>query len=622
MVAVSGRKKYSFPVSGHVVDTGDRPQVASRPGAHEYNGSERRGADCLIAALIAALITLALLLLHFGVMRVFYGVVWVVAFGLISGIFLVAIDFPRAERTVAPAPQSAAAAKDPPRPSPGADRSPSGWIRLGAVIAMVAIAWWIALALPAVLAYVLPAVVVLTCGCVLGGRIARGPILGLWADVLFIAAIVIGLTALTRPGIVTDDPFAAPLFPLAAWVIIRVWRSMRDSRAPTTRASADVLAALLLGATLDLAVVWVGNLAGLHALTVIRASHVLDMIAAGTNPAWWYVAPPFLLLAAGYVALDRWEDRLARTAARVKRSPVARWIRNLPGTRMLRPGRAVAALGLSRRLMSFLHVSLLLVPLVGMTAPGLLGHAVLAPLRARYAIAYRANAGARAEAAAYQELAREVAAASPGQRKAIRGNVEKMIGTSDPGSPGAAAMPLTTIRASAHYLGEKEGEYLEYTDQVGTSHQPSPPPLPTGSVTAGATEADAEETDADEAETNASRAGAAAAAGIGAMIQILGGNVDVQAVQEYLSGLVEEGPVADALGRFAGRLGNTGEDIGDPEEILNPSDAENAAAAGEISPPGSGSGSSVDPGDDPGGGDGGGDGGGGSGGSGDGGGDG
>lgn len=530
------------------------------------------------------------------------GVSWmvVVALSWLPLFFLIGAFF-SSDWVQAPAKRSAESAGDQASPSPRASSRPLGWTALLAVIAMALLAWWIALAAAAALSHLLPGAVILICGIALGTRMSRDPPLERWTDVLLIATVAIGLIALIQPGIVTNDPVAVAFFPIAAWAAIRVWRSMRDSRDTVTRASADVVAALLLGATLDLAVVWAGNLAGLHALTVIRVSHVLDMIAAGTNPAWWYVVPPFLLLAAGYVALDRWEDGLARTAARVKRSPVTRWIWKLPGTRMLRPRRAAAALGPARRLMSFLHVSLLLVPLAGMTAPGLLGHAVLAPLRAQYVIAYHADAGARAEAAAYRELTREVAAASPGQRKAMRGSVEKMIGTSEPGSPGAAAVPVTTVPVAATDLGAEEGEYLEYSGQAGTSRQLPPPPLPTGSVTAAATEADAEETAADEADTNASRAGAAAAAAIGAMIQLPGGDAAVQVLQEYLGGLIEEGPVADALGRFAGRLGNTGEDIGDPEQLLNPSDAENAAATEEISPPGSESGSSVDYGDNPGG---------------------
>jgi hypothetical protein len=44
--------------------------------------------------------------------------------------------------------------------------------------------------------------------------------------------------------------------------------------------------------------VWVGNLVGLPALTVLRASRLLNAIAAGNDPAWWHLAVPLLLLAA------------------------------------------------------------------------------------------------------------------------------------------------------------------------------------------------------------------------------------------------------------------------------------------------------------------------------------
>lgn len=51
-------------------------------------------------------------------------------------------------------------------------------------------------------------------------------------------------------------------------------------------------------------------------------------------------------------------------------------------------------------------------------------------------------------------------------------------------------------------------------------------------------------------------------------------------LQEYLGGLTEESPVADAL---AGRLGGEDADAPDAEVALNAGPAEQAAASGEIS---------------------------------------
>jgi hypothetical protein len=44
------------------------------------------------------------------------------------------------------------------------------------------------------------------------------------------------------------------------------------------------------GAVLDLLVVWTANLAGLRVLTVVWVCHLLNAVAAGNNPDWWYLA--------------------------------------------------------------------------------------------------------------------------------------------------------------------------------------------------------------------------------------------------------------------------------------------------------------------------------------------
>jgi uncharacterized membrane protein YgcG len=288
---------------------------------------------------------------------------------------------------------------------------------------------------------------------------------------------------------------------------------------------------------------------------------------------------------------------------------------------MLRPRMAVAALWFSRRMMTFFHVGLLLVPLVGMTAPVVLGQAMLGQLRSRYGIAYHADLAARAEIVAYQQLTRQVAAASPRQRAAMRGNVENITKTAGGGGPGTGGAPATSAQhatsaqvASAVNLGEEEGEYLEYAGQVPLGRQPSPPPLNARSVAAAGAEVEAEVADAEEAEGPAEKAGASAAAAIGELLSIPNEGPVFQILQEYLSGLIEESPVADAFAGLARRIGR--EDTADDptaEQALDPDEAEEAAASGEISPPGGrGSNGSGDEGPDDGGGDdgGGGDGGG------------
>lgn len=361
-------------------------------------------------------------------------------------------------------------------------------------------------------------------------------------------------------------------------------------------------------------VVWTGNLAGLSALSVLRVSHLLNAIADGNNPAWWYLAIPLLLLAACYVALIRWEGRLAEFRGWARRQRVVRAAGRFPGIGTLRPPMAAAAFGSSRRLMQFLHVGLLLVPLVGMTAPALFGQAVLGPQRPRYFIAYGAERTADAQVLAYRRVTMEVAAASPSQRVVLRKDVEGIVSTVNGG--GGAWFAAAT---AAMGIGEEEDAYLQHAGDAASGAEPSPPPLATDSATTVASQVEAEEGVAEEAESYASKAGASAAAAIATMLSIAPGGGAVQLLQEYLGGLTEESPVADALAGLAGRLGGDGAAAPDAEQALNPGPAEQAAASGEISQPGdngsngSGSGSSTgdgggtdDGGDDGGGGDGGG----------------
>jgi uncharacterized membrane protein YgcG len=503
------------------------------------------------------------------------------------------------------------------RRSSGVIRRAPGVVLVVAVVIVVLAAWWAALGAAAGVASALPSLLPLGCAAYVGVLLYRDdPRPGKWADVFLAGAVGVGLAAVFRPGIVADDPVALLLFIVIGWLAARLWRSMRDSDNRLVKGSADVATALLLGATLDLVVVWAGNLVGLPALTVLRVSRVLNAIADGNDPAWWYLAVPLLLLTACYIALIRWESRLADLGAWARRRRVVRSARQLPGISAVRPQQALTAFESSSRLMRFLHVGLLLVPLVGITAPALLGQTVLGPLRPRYFIAYDAERHATAQALAYRQLTREVAAASPSQRAALRKSVEGVAGTVN-GGTGGAANPWFTSSNAAMNLGEEEGAYLQYSGEGAAGAEPAPPPLSTGSATAVAAQVEAEEGDADAAESYAGKAGASAAAAIATLLSIQPGGGAVQILQEYLGGLTEESPVADALAGLAGRLGQAAAGQPDAEQAFNPGPAEQAAAAGEISPSddngssGSGGGSSTgggggtdDGGDDGGGGDG------------------
>jgi len=579
------------------VSTGYRTNAVGARRASEDSGHVRVLVSCdLGVALMAAILA------YGWVSRSYPG--WVAAFAALGiALFGLAVGLLASAMAVSLAVGIAMVAMVLARKSWGAIRRARGVVIVVAVVIVVLAACWAALTAAAGVASALPSLLPLGCAAYVGVLLFRDdPRPGRWADVFLAGAVGVGLAAAFRPGIVVDDPAAFLVFIAIIWLAARMWRSMRDSDNRMVRGSADVATALLLGVTLDLVVVWVGNLVGLPALTVLRASRLLNAIAAGNDPAWWYLAVPLLLLAACYVALIRWGRRLADLGAWAGRRRVVRWARKLPGISTLRPQQALTAFDSSRRLMQFLHVGLLLVPLVGITAPAVLGQAVLGPLRPRYFIAYDAEGKANAQVLAYEQLTREVAAASPSQRAAMRKSVEGITSTVNGGSGGAADAWFTAATPAVN-LGEEEGAYLEYAGESATGAEPAPAPLATGSATTVAAQVEAEEGDADEAESYADKAGASAAAAIATLLSIPPGGGSVQILQEYLGGLAEESPVADALAGLAGRLGGDATANPDAEQALNPVPAEQAAASGEISPSGdngstgSGGGSSTGNGD-------------------------
>jgi hypothetical protein len=238
-------------------------------------------------------------------------------------------------------------------------------VMAGVAVAVVAVlAWRVAPAAAAGLAFALPFALLLACGGYAAALVLQdNPRARLWADASIVITVAAGPAALFRPAIITDDPVAGLLFPAAAWLAVQLWRSMTGSGSRMARAGADITAALALGAILDLLLVWAANLAGAGVLTVARACHLLDVVAAGNSPRWWYQVIPLLLLAAVYAARARWKSGLARIGARARQWPAAGWARELPGFRMLGSGLAVLAFSFSRRMMTFVHVGLLLVPL-------------------------------------------------------------------------------------------------------------------------------------------------------------------------------------------------------------------------------------------------------------------
>ena len=125
---------------------------------------------------------------------------------------------------------------------------------IGAAAAAIATTWR---PVVAALAAALPAAFVAACGlwaCVLASRIVRKTArrwLKPLPDVIGAATAAASLLIVARHNLLTTEPAAGFLFPLAVWGSVKVWLAMKRSHRLTARAGADLTLSLLLSAELS-----------------------------------------------------------------------------------------------------------------------------------------------------------------------------------------------------------------------------------------------------------------------------------------------------------------------------------------------------------------------------------
>jgi hypothetical protein len=130
-------------------------------------------------------------------------------------------------------------------------------------------------------------------------------------------------------------------------------------------------------------------------------------------------------------------------------------------------------------------------------------------------------------------------------------------------STGQLASEATSQQlAYALELGQDQGRYLARLGRAPADDGEPSPQASTESVAAAAAEVQAEDADSDEDTGHAEEVGSAAAEAFGSLLSFPSGNAAIQILQEYVSGVLEDGPAADALADFAGRVG--GDDTADP----------------------------------------------------------
>lgn len=234
-------------------------------------------------------------------------------------------------------------------------------------------------------------------------------------------ALLAGFTGLGLAVLFSRDLLAAPvvaglLVPLGGWAAVRTWRVMAGSSRLAVRAGADIVLSLLLGADLVLFLVWLANLLDLPRAEVVAVRAVLARIGAVAGLPWWLWTVGYLLLAAASLAFALRPGWLAA---------VPGWARRVPLVRSVDRG---------RRLLSGVHIGLLVAVLIGATAPTAVPATMRGQLLAKYTVALQRQLAAEGAQAAYAEIRRAYTAPA-GSRPSARPPVTGPPAGSPPPTP-------------------------------------------------------------------------------------------------------------------------------------------------------------------------------------------
>lgn len=246
-------------------------------------------------------------------------------------------------------------------------------------------------ALASIAVFCLPAAFVALCGgwaCAMAGRRWKRRI----PDAIAVATVAAALLVLVRPSLLSADPAAGLLFPVAAWIAIRVWRTMAASRRPAISVAANLVGSLLLGADLVLLLVWLANVLRLSVPVVATLRWYLEQVGSRADLPWWVWTGLYAVLAGASVAI----------AVRPNLDK-AMWRRLVPAT------------DLTQKLLVSVHVGLLVIVLVGLAAPPAVGPVLKRHLSAAYQVALQREFDSAAELSAYQAIVRQFHATSSHQ---------------------------------------------------------------------------------------------------------------------------------------------------------------------------------------------------------------
>lgn len=395
-------------------------------------------------------------------------------------------------------------------------------------------------------AFILPAVCVMACGwwaCAVALRVTRRRkrVLDRVPDVITIATAAAGLLVLCDSGLLTRQPAAGLLLPVAAWGSVRVSRAMGRSKRRVVKAAADITLSLLLGAVLVLFLVWLANVLDLPVRNVAELRDWLESAREHVDFPWWSWAALYAVFVASDLAFLRWPGRLRKTGE---------WFKRL---------RLVGAADISERVLGTIHTGLLTIVFVGVSVPVTVFPTFHHQLKAAYTTAFQRELEAEGEAAAYSRIQRYF------ETGRVPGIIFADIVTDvhrDAASRGAR--PSRAEDQLAHSLGELQARTLvlepepraatiasDAARQALDSHATS-----AAGLGQQASEVQKLQRGEEEASERAHQAAELATKILSGLISIphVSDNEVVEVVTEYLSGLIEDSPLKDVFAAWAGRV--------------------------------------------------------------------
>jgi len=353
-----------------------------------------------------------------------------------------------------------------------------------------------------------------------------------------------GIMMLFDRSLLVRQPAAIVLFPLGVWASYWAWQALAGSRRLAISAVADLVFSLLLGTDLVLFLVWGANLLGLSEPQVAFLRDALQRAGSVADLPWWAWLGLLGLLAAANLAF-------ALRPAQLKAA--IRWSDRL----RLNPSAEIG-----RRLLTGVHIGLLVIVLIGLSGPGSLNSTV----KSTYVLALQRELEATGENAAYMEISSAFTAPhsmSPADQTILISLVSEISYLSGP-APGDTNAPSAEDDL-AYRVGQLQAAAIDAADppsvqstldsETETAGFGEPAADP-GTLDKDLGELSTEEHEEDAAAEHVDHAADLATAAIAAAIQIpgIGSSELVQVLQEYLSGLVEGSRLKDVFAAWAMHL--------------------------------------------------------------------